>query len=533
MGVSLFSSLAGSFVGALTLTLMIPFATGIARSMASPELFMLALFGVSFLAPLSGASRARGLIAGGLGVMLATIGLDPMTSTPRFTFGQLWLWDGIGPIPVALGLYAIPEIAQLAAAPNGEKPKVASSPVRVVDGLREVGREWRVVLQSSAIGSTVALIPGVGANVAQWLAYAWAARRVPKASAFGEGAIEGVIAPSAANNATLGGSLVPALALGMPGGLLSALLVSALVMKGLVPGPLMIVPEAQGGHLTLVFTLIWLVVFANVLAVVLACMATDLLARITHVRPARLVPFLLVLTLVGAFAERQSLPDLLITSVLGALGLAMVRFRWPRAPLLMAIVLTPLAENRLFLSMDAYGLTWLVRPGVLLLGVAIAVGLAVPVIGRDRSPARGATAPVATGESIFCAVLIVLLAAAFAAAGAYALQPAALTRAFAGAAILGLLAMLTVTLRRVTRESLQVHAAGWQELGAWMLVFLASIWILGFVAGAPLALLGYLVLTAREPLTFAAASSAAMFLFLHLILERLLGMPFPPGALSI
>ena len=171
-----------------------------------------------------------------------------------------------------------------------------------------------------------------------WLAYGFAARRPPEGAAFGEGAIEGVIAPSAANNATLGGSLIPALALGIPGGVMSALLLSALIMKGLVPGPTMLVPESQGGHLTLAFTFVWLLVVANVLAVALALIATKALVRITRVPGARMVPFLLALILVGAFADRQSAVDLLLTAAVGGLGVAMVRFEWPRAPMLMGLV---------------------------------------------------------------------------------------------------------------------------------------------------------------------------------------------------
>jgi hypothetical protein len=198
---------------------------------------MLALLGISFMAPVAGASRLKGLAAGGLGLMLATIGLDPLTSTPRFTFGHLALWDGIGPIPAALGLFAIPEIASLSGmqmAVVGSPPAAESSRTGLVDGVRDVGRLWTVTLLGSAIGAFGGLLPGMGASVSQWLAYARVSRRRPEGAAFGQGAIEGVIAPSAANNATLGGSLVPALALGIPGGLMSALLLSALLLKGLL-----------------------------------------------------------------------------------------------------------------------------------------------------------------------------------------------------------------------------------------------------------------------------------------------------------
>ena len=165
---------------------------------------MFALLGIGLVAPLSKGSTFKGLAAGGIGLMLSTIGLDSLGATPRLTFGQLFLWDGVGAIPLALGLFAIPEIVEMAATsgdPGKVPPRGGGS---LWSGVRDVGRLWRLVLRSSAIGTIVGFLPGVGASVSQWIAYAAAARHSPARMEFGEGAIEGVIAPSAANNATLG-----------------------------------------------------------------------------------------------------------------------------------------------------------------------------------------------------------------------------------------------------------------------------------------------------------------------------------------
>jgi len=526
IGASLVSSLAGSLFGAVALALAIPFALLIARSIGSPELFMLTVFGVTFLAPLSRGSQLKGVIAGGLGVMLATIGLDPRTSTPRFTFGEIALWDGVGAIPLALGLFAIPEVVLLAGAAPPGSTGVSPPIARVLDGMRDARRLWPVVVKSSALGALVGMIPGVGANIAQWLAYGFAARRPPEGAAFGEGAIEGVIAPSAANNATLGGSLIPALALGIPGGVMSALLLSALIMKGLVPGPTMLVPESQGGHLTLAFTFVWLLVVANVLAVALALITTKALVRITRVPGARMVPFLLALILVGAFADRQSAVDLLLTAAVGGLGVAMVRFEWPRAPMLMGLVLAPLAETRLFLSIDAYGAAWLWRPGVLLIAGAVVAGLAVPI---RRQFATGASRERSIPESALAVALIGVLAIAAIVAGTYPDRSAMLPRGVAVLTILCLLGMLLST-----RVRAQAHATGDRAARAvlgWLLAFIACVWALGFVVGAPLAVLTYFIVGTRERWTFALLSSAAMFVFLYAILVRLLAVPLPLGAL--
>src|SRR5262249_43372137 len=157
----------------------------------------------------------------------------------------------------------------------------------------------------------------------------------------------------------------PTLALGIPGSLMSAMLLSALVVKGLLPGPRLLMPESQGGQMTLVLSLAWFMVIGNLFAVVLSGVAARYLLRIARISVSRLVPFLILLTFFGGYAERQSMFDFLLIGGFGLLGLAMTRYEWPRAPVLMGIVLGPLAENRLFLSMDAFGFSWLTRPGVI------------------------------------------------------------------------------------------------------------------------------------------------------------------------
>jgi TctA family transporter len=517
---SLVSSLAGSIVGALTLALTVPLALGLARAVGSPELFMLALLGISFIGALSTSSRLKGLATGGLGLMLATIGFDRIGATPRFTFGQLFLWDGVGVIPVALGLLAIPEVVEMAArrgaSPDG--PRTAGSGLSA--GVSDARRLWRLVLQSSVIGTFLGLIPGVGAGVSQWVAYGYAARRYRTATGFGEGAVEGVIAPSAANNASLGASLVPALALGVPGGLMSAVLIGALLMKGLVPGPTMLLPVTEGGQLTLVFAFVWLIVVANVVAVALTYLSSDWLTRIALIPGARLSPFLLLLIFVGAFTERQAIADLLITAVMGALGLVLVHFKWPRAPLLLGLVLGPLAENRLFLSIDAYGTQWLTRPGVLALAAMIAAGVAFPLRnGKPRQPSR----PEPTdGQGRRRPLLGEAMAARLA------------PHAIAAATIALVVAAFAYDIRggsRPSRPAARLLLAGASlATSAWVPVYLLFIWGLGFVVGGPLAVFGYLVFVSRERLPRAALLAGGTWVFLYVVLSRLLQVAFPSGS---
>ncbi|MGH7267995.1 MAG: tripartite tricarboxylate transporter permease, partial [Candidatus Rokuibacteriota bacterium] len=383
LGAAMMSSLVGAVFGALVLGLAIPILRPLVLSFGSPEFFMLAVLGITFVASLSGEATLKGLVAGGLGLGLATVGLDPVSSVQRFTFGQLFLWDGIGLVAVTIGFYAIPEVIDLAVQGSSIAKAQVGRLGGVWQGVRDTFRHWLLVLRCSALGTFVAVIPGIGAATTQWLAYAHAVQTSPGKERFGRGAVEGVIGPGAANNSTLGGSLVTTVAFGVPASVGTAILMGAFIIQGLVPGPSMLTP-APRGHLTVTFAMVWTIVIANVITVA-ACLAfMNTLARVTRIRGTLLTPFILTLIYVGAFAEKNVFADLAIVLVFGALGWMMARLGWPRPPLLLGLVLGPLAENRLFLSTDNYGAAWLARPGVIVLLALTAAGLAVPIWSERR-----------------------------------------------------------------------------------------------------------------------------------------------------
>ena len=540
IGASLASSLAGAVFGALTLGIGIAVARPLARAVGSPELFMLAVLGVAFAVPLTSTARLKGLAAGGLGLALATVGLDPFAATPRFTFEQMVLWDGIGLIPAALGLFAIPEIVSLAGRPS--IAPITGTPDRAtfIDGVRDAKRLWVVVLRSSAIGAVVGLLPGLGASVSQWIAYTDAAKRSTNAREFGCGAIEGVIAPSAANNATLGGALVPTLALGIPGSLSAAMLLSALIVKGIVPGPQMLAPEREGGHLAFVFALAWMMALANLIASLASWGASGLLIGITRVRSEVLVPILLLLVFVGAFVERHLLADLLIMVAVAAVGLALSHFRWPRAPALIGLVLGGLAENRLFLSTDAYGAAWLLRPGVLAIAGVIAASFVYPVVRRRPAP-RQADGPqeqspggLGHAELAFVMVLLLITLGALLLTASFAGRAALFPRLVLGVTA-GLLSSIVIRdlIRRRARIPLATPASNRMSFHAvgFVPIFVLLIWALGFTPGAPLAVLIYLIVGGRERPGTVAAVTFAVFLLIEVIMVRLLQQPFPVGAI--
>ena len=549
LGAAMMSSLIGAIFGALVLGLAIPIVRPLVLALGSPEFFMLAVLGMTFVASLSGGALLRGLLAGGIGLWLATIGLDPMTGTQRYTFGQLFLWDGIGLVPVTIGFYAIPELVDLAV----QRSSIAQVDVGQVggvwQGVRDAFRHWFLVLRCSAVGTFVSVIPGLGAATTQWLAYAHAVQSSPDRARFGKGAVEGVLGPGAANNSTLGGSLVTTVAFGVPASVSTAILMGAFFIQGLVPGPTMLAP-APKGNLAVTLAMVWTIVIANVITVAVCLLFMGQLARITRIRGTLLVPFILTLVYVGAFAEKNVFEDLGVVLVFGALGLAMARLGWPRPPLLLGLVLGPLAENRLFLSTDNYGAAWLLRPGVMLLfGVAV-IGLAVPLVrtwGRRRAAETGRAGPPRhlrlDGQAAFSFALVLLFVCALWQSRGFGWRAGL----FPWAVTVPVLCLALIQFMRdlagrpenpgpdpVAAAPVVPSTVVWRrtaEIGAWIVGMLGAIWLAGFAGATLLITFLYLKLGAREPWAPSLALSVGGFLFVYGLFERVLGVPFRPGSL--
>ena len=256
LGAALMSSLVGALFGALCLALAIPIVRPLVLSVTSPEFFMLTLLGVTFLAALSGDAVIKGLAAAAIGLQIATVGLDPISGIERYTFGTLYLWDGVRLVPATLGLFAIPELIDLAVKGTSIAETKIGKLGGVMQGVKDTFHHWKLVLRCSAIGAYIGVIPRMGGALSQWGAYAHAVQSSPDKERFGKGAVEGVLGPGAANNSTLGGALVPTLAFGVPGSVSTAILLGAFIIQGLVPGPPMLQPASQGGSLTLTFSIL-------------------------------------------------------------------------------------------------------------------------------------------------------------------------------------------------------------------------------------------------------------------------------------
>jgi TctA family transporter len=391
LGAALASSLLGAVVGALALALAIPVVRPLVLTFGSPELFMLAIVGIAFIASLSadGArGMLRGFLAGGLGLFLATIGQDPQAGVARYTLGTLYLWQGLELVPVLVGIFAIPEIIDLMVRGGSIASQLPAGQVSkgAWQGVRDTFRHFWLTMRCSLIGTFIGIMPGIGGSVAQWLAYGHAtqsARNAEERKGFGEGDVRGVLGPGAANNSKEGGSLIPTVAFGVPGSTSMAILLGGFFLLGLVPGPDMLTK-----HLPVTFSMVWTIVLANVVTVLVCFMFLNRLARLTAVRGALLIPVIMVLVYIGSYTSNNHYGDIIVTLVFGAVGYLMVLGGWPRAPFVLGLVLGKIAENYLYISMARYDAAWLTRPVVLvLMALAVAVVL-YPLVQSRRKVAR-------------------------------------------------------------------------------------------------------------------------------------------------
>jgi putative tricarboxylic transport membrane protein len=571
LGAALMSSLVGAVFGAFSLALAIPIVSPLVLSIGSAEFFMLALLGITFVASLSGQNISKGLIAGGLGLVLAMVGLDPIESVPRFTLtgllgedNSLFLWDGISLISVAVGLFAIPEIIDLAI--QGTSIAGQDTPTKlggVMEGVKDTFRHWRLVLRCSAIGAYIGLIPGMGGGTSQWLAYAHAVQSSPNKERFGKGAVEGVLGPGAANNSKEGGNLIPTLAFGVPGSLSMAILLGAFIIQGIVPGPDLLNPAK---YLTLTFSFVWIIVVTNIVTVAICFLFLNQLARITFVKGTYLIPFLLFLIYLGGFATKNSFGDMLLVLVFGALGWLMVKFEWQRPPLLLGLVLGGIAENNFFIASRIYGYTWLTHPGVIFIALVVFAGIFFPYLrarlkrpsgdeketAPESGPGFAKTEPVPLGERVGRALFALFILVVFgyvvyeAEYGFGAFEP----RAALFPWVIGLPSLMLAlyvlfqesfkSVRKITsEESLYsepeidpvVARQRTASIICWILGFFLAIWVLGFVPASAIATFLYLKFGAGEKWPMTAALTIACWLFFFGVFDYALQLPFPHGAL--
>jgi putative tricarboxylic transport membrane protein len=370
-------------VGAvIVLVFAAPALSQFALNFSSPEYFLLASLGLTASAGFGSASLLKALLVTSFGLLIALIGTDPMAGTPRMTFGSANLLDGLDFLPVAIGLFGIGEV--LASLNTPADAKIESM------RLRDLWPRWSdwvscrmAILRGGVIGFFIGVMPGAGAAIASLMAY-FAERRFSKhPEKFGHGALDAIAAAESANNASAHGAFIPMLSLGIPGGPGTAVLLGALILAGIRPGPALMTEQA-----TLVWGLIASMFVGNVMLLVLNLPLAPIFASVLRIPYVYIAPPILVLSLVGAYAQTLSLFTVGTAVFFGVLGYVMIRTGFPRAPLVLAMVLTPIMESSLRQSLmfsEGSLIIFVERPIALILLCAVVLSLVLPIFFSIRA----------------------------------------------------------------------------------------------------------------------------------------------------
>jgi TctA family transporter len=590
LGASYMSALIGGLFGAALMGVALPFMRPIILYIGSPELLAIAVFGISMVAVLSGNAPLRGLTFACFGMMLRMIGTDPQSGTLRWTMDTLYLWDGLPLVPLTLGIFALPELCDLAIGRQAivQEGKTLDTKTGMLLGIKDCLEHWFLILRCSWIGSAMGAIPGIGASVIDWISYGHALRTEKGApETFGTGDVRGVIAAESATNAREGGALVPTVAFGVPASAGMAILLGAFLIHGLVPGPDMLTK-----HLDLTYSMVWSIAIANILGSGLCFAFSGQLAKIATLRYTLFMPGVLSLVWIGAFEASRNWGDLFSLMFFGMLGWAMKHFRWPRPPFVLGFILGEPIERYMFISIERYGAGWLIKPFVLIMFALAAVSLFRPLVSDIRAHAPKITGPrsdawysgtwyfriwpalwyglkdvwaglkvmvtnfgtaqYSTGN-LFSATLlilfIVMLSQSFDWPFAARIVP---TIVGAGAILFCSLSLINDvfglherdgTAASISAKSQKIHMdivsktshlpgkivlmRGLVFFG-WMAGFMVVMALIGLIPAVPVFIIAYMRMEGREPLKIVIPMAAAVMALIYVVFDQLLAIPWPP-----
>lgn len=530
------SSVLGGLLGAAVLTATLQVARQIILLFGIPEILMMILFGVASVAALSGRNLAKGVAICAFGMIVASVGYAPATGEERLTFGFFYLADGLPLIACVIGVFVVPEIVDLVR----QNRAISDRPVMgagAFQGIRDVLANKWLVVKSAGVGCLVGAMPGVGGAVVDWIVYGQTVRSAKDKSQFGKGDVRGVIGVESSNNAVLGGALVPTLLFGVPGSGSTALLLAALIMLGVQPGPAML-----GANIDLTYSMIWSLAIANIVGAGLCFLLAKHLAKITLIPFVWIAPFLVVAISFATLQINRDPRDLLLVLLFGAVGVFMRRFGFSRPAFLIGFVLQGNLERAFYQTSQLYTLgSFLTRPIVLLLIVVVATVL----IGSLRSQlSTKVTFATPEHEASLMATRSVQMAMPLVLAGIFAsamwilkdLQP--LGRTFpeivAGIGLIAALVAGLQILRKVPSAMEDQEQEGTTypvsilRVAVWLAAAIALLIAFGFFAGSALFLSLFLAIEARARIWQIAAGVVGI-VGLYLVLMVKSGTFLPDG----
>ncbi len=567
------SSLLGGLFGAALMALCIPILRPVMLYIGSPELLAFSVLGISFVATLSGNAPLRGLTAAALGIMIAMVGSDPQTGTLRYTLDTLYLWEGAPLVPIILGIFALPELADLAISRTAISGNMAKTDRHgMIQGAKDCFKNWWLIVRCSWIGAALGAVPGIGGAIIDWIAYGHAVRTEKGAAqSFGTGDVRGVIASESANNAKEGGALVPTIAFGVPGSAGMAILLGAFMIHGLVPGPDML---SKNLHVT--YSMVWSIALANILGAGLCYLFSEQFARLATLRYTLIMPSVLGIIYIGAFQGSRNWGDLWTLLAFGILGWTMKQLKWPRPPLVLGLVLGEIIERYLFISIQRYGIQWFSRPIVIGIFAIALFGLLRPFIqdirreGGVRGMLSGYTVPKFNATHLMHLFLIGLFSVMLWEASKWNFS-AKIVPTIVGT--LGLAFLFVSFLNEVSRKPAMAGAGASAGAGAggdasgsgsnsetdkihmdlesdtghlsprtvifrgvlffgWLLAFMGSMATIGLIPTVPLFVVLYMRLEGPEPWKLVIPQAVGLTVFIWFVFDQLLTIPWPPTYLG-
>ena len=534
-------SAVGGLLGAVILGISIPIVRPLILSFTQPEFFMLGVLGLTMVGSLSGGSMTKGLLAALLGLLLSYIGYATTGAVARYWFGLTYLLDGIPLIPMVLGLFALPEMLELAVRDTSiSRVRRDQATGGMWLGIMDAWRNWWLVLRSTAIGAYVGMLPGLGGAIVDWVAYGHVVQSSRDKSRFGKGDVRGVIAPETANNAMKGGALIPTVAFGIPGSASMAILLGALLIQGLQPGPQMLTTKL---HIT--FSMMWALAIANVAGALLLMVLANQVAKVTFIRGHLIVPAVCLFVFMGAWLSGNNIGDWAVLLVFGAVGYLMKQGGIPRPPLVLGLILGPIMEEALFITNSAHdGLSWLLRPICLvILGlIALTVAFAVRANSRRKRLPEG----VQIGETGRTDHVVGLgLLAVFLAVFVYAMVPALGwprdTGNFPLITVIPAIVLAVVAMALSWRELTAIRSAGEEAFPAagdlvkaghfllWLLGIVAVTYLAGQLVALPLFMALYILVWGRYKWWLALIYAAGGWAFLYVMFDRVIAVMWYPS----
>jgi putative tricarboxylic transport membrane protein len=390
LGLAVSASSVGGILSAMAMVVAAPALARLALKFQSAEYFALALLGLSCITSLGSRNQAKAILSALFGLLISTIGLDPINGAQRFTFRQSFLMNGVGYIPIMIGTFAIAEvyknISQIGRKEDSElllSQKISFQVLR----LRELVRLWTTVIKSSLIGIVIGIIPAAGGTIAALVSYGEAVRSSKTPEEFGKGMPEGIVAPESANNAAVGGAMVPTLVLGIPGSPTAAVIMAAFLIQGLRPGPLLLKDQP-----ILLYSVFFSIIIASLLLFVLGRYITREFAHILKLPYPMLGTLIVALGVVGAYALQNSYYDVLVALIFSVVGYVFDRFRFSSPALILGLILGGIAENSLrqqLIISDGSWLPFVTRPVSLIILIFTVIAFLNPLItGRKKQTGK-------------------------------------------------------------------------------------------------------------------------------------------------